>query len=66
MELSKLIDSGRHVILPVKVKYLQQLILFTIEQAKQELVRELAEAKNEVYYTVDQIMAILNVSKMTL
>lgn len=66
MDLTKLIESGGHVVLPVTVNDLQEFGRFLIEQTKQELVRELADAQAEVYYSTDQVMAMLSVSKRTL
>jgi len=66
MDIQKLTEIGGHIVLPITMSDLQQIVLFTIEQTRQALVREIADAKNEVYYSVDQVVAILNVSKMTL
>lgn len=55
MELSELIESGGHIVLPVTVTDLQQFGHFLIELAKQELEATIAEGKSEVYYTPEQV-----------
>lgn len=66
MDLTKLIESGGHIVLPITVNDLQQFGQFLIWQTRQDLARELADAQKEVYYSMDQVMAMVNVSKRTL
>lgn len=66
MSIHDIIKSGANVTIAVSANDLLEFGQTLIEQTRQELVRELAEGKNEVYYSVDQVVAILNVSKMTL
>lgn len=66
MSIQDIINSGANVTFAVNASDLQDFAQSIVAQTRQDLVREIAEDKNEVYYSVDQVMSILNVSKMTL
>lgn len=66
MSIQELIQSGANVTIAVKASDLMAFAQTIVEQTRQELERELAEDRNEIYYSADQVMSMLNVSKMTL
>lgn len=66
MSIHDIIESGANVTIAVSASDLRDFARKIVEETRQELVREIAEEKSEVYYSVDQVMSILNVSKMTL
>lgn len=66
MDIKDFISMGGHTVIPVTVNDLERFGCFLIERAKQELVTEITNNTSEVYYSTDQVVAILNVSKMTL
>lgn len=66
MSIHDIIESGANVTIAVSASDLRDFARKIVEETRQELVREITEEKSEVYYSVDQVMSILNVSKMTL
>lgn len=66
MNINDIINSGATVTINVTADDLREFAQTLVEQTKQDLVREIADARSEVYYSADQVMAMLSVSKRTL
>ena len=67
MSIQELITSGQNITIAVTAQDLDNFGRSLIEQARRELYREIADQKNEAYYTAEEVMKILNVkSRCTL
>ncbi len=67
MSIDDIIKSGaKNVTIAVGTDDLMVFAKTIAEQTRQGVVRELAEARDEVYYSTDRVMEMLDVSKQTL
>ena len=66
MSIQDIINSGANITLSVTGNDLLRFAQAVVELTKQELEATIAESKSEVYYSPEQVMSLLNVSKMTL
>jgi len=66
MSIHELIENGANVTIAVGVADLKEFALSLIEQTKREAAREYAQNPDDVFYTTEQVMSMLNVDRSTL
>ena len=66
MYLDELLKQGANVTLAIEAEDLREFAQAIAEQTRNEIERDLAENRSEVYYTANQTTRILSVDKTTL
>ena len=66
MDLMKMIQAGELNVILTTTNDLLRFAQAIVEQTMSELEAVIAEGKSEVYYSPEQVMTILNVSRRTL
>lgn len=66
MSIQEILNSGANALFVINADDLRDFAQSLVDQTRQDLAREIADAQAEVYYSIDQVMTMLNVSKRTL
>lgn len=66
MSIQDIINTGANITLAVSANDLREFARTIVEQTKNDIEASIAESRSEVYYTPEQVVSMLNVSKMTL